>query len=115
MGRKIDLTEERHKGEPNTFSVRYLKGEPAHMNADTYDFFASKLDNHYLLKSSIHLARICDDVSSEVWGVSDNVEDAELRLYKRAKKVGELLAEEHEAGDLEDRSEYAQKGKGDSE
>ena len=100
MAQRITLSEpEEHRpfGSSVGYVVDYKMNE---VRGLTIELSGREIDGHYILTKMI--IEQPSDYGCEVFGVCHTSEEADLRLYKRAKEIAGEMAKKHQVGDLED-------------
>jgi len=103
---RITLSEpEEHKpyGSSIGYLVKYYRESSLTLGIEVS---GREIDGHYILTKSV--TERPEDYGFEVIGVSHTVEEADERLYEKAKEIAREMAKGHQVRDLEDLTRHFQ-------
>lgn len=90
-----------------SYSINLFDPNKGTFPAYAVDVVAQNIDNHYILRT-VHESGGTGQATPRIFGVSDNSEEADKRLYEKAKEIARDMAKKHHVRDLEDLTRHFQ-------
>lgn len=84
-----------------SYSVKLFDPNKCTFPVYAVDVAAQNTDNHYILRT-VHESNGTGQPTPRIFGVSDTSEEADKRLYEKAKEIAREMAQRHHVRDLED-------------